>query len=81
MQGLTVQNQSFIAVSSESSDFRDEPNDGLIGMAFSSIAESRMPTFFENLIQTRAVTKPEFSLHLARGFVSGSEVGYPSLFT
>ena len=74
MQGLTVQNQSFIVVSSESNDFKDEPNDGLIGMGFSSIAVSGEPTFFENLIQTQRVAKPEFSLYLARGSVSGSEV-------
>ena len=75
MQGLSVQNQSFIVVSSESDDFKYEPNDGLIGMGFSSIAQSRSPTFFENLISTRAVAEPMFSLHLTRGLVSESEVG------
>jgi len=79
MQDLTIQNQSFIIVSSESDDFKYEPNDGLIGMGFSSIAQSRSPTFFENLIQTRAIAEPMFSLHVTRGLVSGSEVGV-SLF-
>ena len=74
MQGLTVLNQSFVAVSSESSDFIDEPTDGLIGMGFSSISFSKKPTFFENLIQSRTIAKPEFSLHLARNR-DGSEVG------
>lgn len=73
MQGLTVLNQSFVAVSSESSDFIDEPTDGLIGMGFSSISFSKKPTFFENLIQSRTISKPEFSLHLARNR-DGSEV-------
>jgi hypothetical protein len=80
IQGLTVQNQTFIVVSSESSDFKDEPSDGLIGMAFSTIAVSKKPTFFENLIQSRTIAKPEFSLHLARGLVAGSEVGFHSWF-
>ena len=74
MQGLTFQNQSFTVVSSESDDFKYEPNDGLIGLGFSSIAQSGSPTFFENLIQIRAIAEPIFSLHLTRGLVSGSEV-------
>ncbi|KAG8983794.1 hypothetical protein FRB90_005765, partial [Tulasnella sp. 427] len=48
---LVVDNQYFGAVDQESDDFNDEPNDGLIGMAFSSVATSGQPTFFENLIK------------------------------
>ncbi|KAG8988578.1 hypothetical protein FRB90_002675, partial [Tulasnella sp. 427] len=65
-------NQYFGAVDQESDDFKDSPNDGLIGMAFSSIASSNQPTFFENLIKTGKVGAPIFSLHLTRHKTAGS---------
>jgi hypothetical protein len=72
--GLTVSSQTFGAVQSESSEFAEEPNDGLIGMAFGTIAQSRAPTFFENLLQQRAVSAPLFGVHLERGHAQGSAV-------
>ncbi|KAI0033024.1 aspartic peptidase domain-containing protein [Vararia minispora EC-137] len=72
--GLTISSQTFGAVSSESSDFTGAPNDGLIGMAFGTIAQSRAPTFFENLIQQRIIKAPLFGVHLERGRAQGSEV-------
>lgn len=74
MQGLTVRNQSFGAVSTESSDFQGSPNDGLIGMGFSSIAASGQTSFFENLIKTKALAQPLFSVYLTRLETTGSEV-------
>jgi hypothetical protein len=81
MQGLAIHNQSFGAVSTESSDFRDSPSDGLLGMAFGSIAASGQTPFFENLIETKTVAQPLFSVYLTRLQTSGSEVClsfYPS---
>ncbi|KAI0313898.1 aspartic peptidase domain-containing protein [Amylostereum chailletii] len=72
--GLTVSSQGFGAVSSESSDFDDQPNDGLIGMAFGTIAQSRRATVFEGLIKERAVKSPLFGIHLERRHAQGSEV-------
>ncbi|KAG8988579.1 hypothetical protein FRB90_002676 [Tulasnella sp. 427] len=69
---LVVDNQYFGAVDQESDDFNDEPNDGLIGMAFSSVATSGQPTFFENLIKLNKVAAPLFSLHLTRHKSTGS---------
>jgi hypothetical protein len=71
---LAVATQSFGAVSSESDDFNDAPNDGLIGLAFGTIAQSKKPTFFENLIAAKKVAAPIFSVHLTRNQASGSEV-------
>ena len=69
-----MQNQSFGAVDQESDEFDDEPNDGLVGLGFGTIAASRKTPFFENLIRARKVAAPLFSVHLERGDVGGSEV-------
>ncbi|KIM79006.1 hypothetical protein PILCRDRAFT_10665 [Piloderma croceum F 1598] len=45
---LTVSAQSFGAVSRKSDNFNDAPNDGLIGLPFGTITQSKKPTFFEN---------------------------------
>ncbi|KAF7980778.1 hypothetical protein HWV62_36837 [Athelia sp. TMB] len=71
---LAISSQYFGAVSQESDDFNDSPNDGLIGMAFGTIASSKKPTFFENLIAQKKVAAPLFSVHLTRNQVTGSEV-------
>ncbi|KAJ7188335.1 aspartic peptidase domain-containing protein [Mycena filopes] len=64
--GLEVES-FFIAVSELDGDFNGLPNDGLMGFAFSSISESRKPTFFETL-------PPMFSVHLTRHQESGSSL-------
>ncbi len=74
--GLTVKNQGFGSVNDQSDEFSRQPNDGLIGMAFGTIAQSRQPTFFENLIKERGdkIAAPLFSVHLSRHKERGSSV-------
>ncbi|KIM79007.1 hypothetical protein PILCRDRAFT_10666 [Piloderma croceum F 1598] len=67
---LTVSAQSFGAVLCKSDDFNDAPNDGLIGLPFGTIAQSKKPTFFENLIEAKKVAMPLFNVHLIRNQVS-----------
>ena len=43
-------------------------------MAFSTIASSGKPTFFENLLTANKVAAPIFSVHLARHQATGSEL-------
>ncbi|EIW72117.1 hypothetical protein TREMEDRAFT_25265 [Tremella mesenterica DSM 1558] len=74
LAGLPVQGQYFGAVSSESDDFQSNPNSGVLGMAFSSIANSGEPTIFENLVKTGKVSNSYFGFHLARRQASGSEL-------
>lgn len=74
VQDLAVQQQAFGAVTSESADFDGYPNSGLLGLAFSSIASSGAPTFFENLVNGKQLAAPIFSVFLARGEDTGSEV-------
>lgn len=72
--GLSVQEQAFGAVTQTSDDFGGFPNDGILGMAFGTIAVSKQPPFFERLIAKGALAAPLFSVHLARNQTTGSEV-------
>ncbi|KAH9948670.1 aspartic peptidase domain-containing protein [Amylocystis lapponica] len=71
--GLSVPRQAFGAVTKESDDFDDAPSSGLLGLAFGSIAASRQPTFFENLMSTKQLAAGVFAVHLTRGKETGSE--------
>ena len=51
---------------------------GLMGMAFSTIASSRQPTYFENLMSQDIVTVPEFSFFLGRD--SSGTASYSELY-
>lgn len=64
--GLSVPSQTFIAVA-QASGFGMSGFDGLMGMGFSTIAQTGAPTFFENLITQGTVAKDEFSFYLGRG--------------
>ncbi|KAJ7703261.1 aspartic peptidase domain-containing protein [Mycena rosella] len=72
--GLEVEDQFFGAVSEVSEDFNGLPTDGLLGMAFGTIAQSGKPTFFETLIERNMLPAPMFSVHLSRNQESGSDV-------
>ena len=71
---LTVEQQPFIAVRTESQDFMDYPSSGLIGLAFRSISRMNAPTFFESLLSERKLAAGIFSTHLTRGEANGSQV-------
>jgi hypothetical protein len=74
MGGLKVPSQYFGAITDVSNNFNADPISGYLGLSFSSIATSRKPTFFENLIMQEKVEAPFFSVHLTRGKASGSKV-------
>ncbi|PSS07208.1 hypothetical protein PHLCEN_2v3491 [Hermanssonia centrifuga] len=74
MGSLTVEKQQFIAVQTTSDSFLDEPSDGLLGMAFGSIARIHAPTFFENLLSGYKLASGIFSIYVTRGKEDGSEV-------
>jgi hypothetical protein len=74
--GTSVMGQYFGAVNKESEDFFGNPNSGVLGMAFGSIATSGKPTYFENLISNKAVNNPLFGFHMTRKQVDGSQVSY-----
>jgi hypothetical protein len=74
--GLSIAGLAFGAVNARSDGMEKQPNEGLIGMAFGTIAQSRRSTFFESLIAQRKVPAPLFSVHLSRHQESGSSVLY-----
>ncbi|KAJ3992647.1 aspartic peptidase domain-containing protein [Lentinula boryana] len=72
--GTAVRNQTFGVVYRESEDFQEYPNDGILGMAFGTIAQSRGLTVFETMMKQGKLKWPCFSVHLARGQETGSEM-------
>ncbi|KAJ3984965.1 aspartic peptidase domain-containing protein [Lentinula detonsa] len=72
--GTAVQNQTFGVVYRESEDFQEYPNDGILGMAFGTIAQSRGLTVFETMMKQGKLKWPCFSVHLARSQETGSEM-------
>jgi len=64
--GLTATTQSFGAV--HDMDVGNAGySTGVLGFAFGSVSTSKVPPFFETLIQQNAVSSPIFSLSLGRG--------------
>lgn len=63
--GLTAANQNIISLTS-AQGFNTSDSNSLLGMGFSAIAESKMPTFFENLISQGKVSTQEFAFYLGR---------------
>ncbi|CUA70772.1 hypothetical protein RSOLAG22IIIB_09107 [Rhizoctonia solani] len=71
ISGLSVTDQHFSAVTSESDGFNSDPSDGILGLAFSSISQLNSSTFIENLYSQGKISSPTFSFRLAS---SGSEL-------
>lgn len=62
----TVPLQIFALANISAPSLEALPCDGLMGLAFSTIATSGAPTFFENLITSNSVPNPFFSFYFQR---------------
>ncbi|PRQ76535.1 aspartic protease [Rhodotorula toruloides] len=69
--GLSATSQTLGAATALTSDFQDDPYDGLMGMAFASISTLGANPFFQTLVAQDKVSTPQFSFYLAD---SGSEL-------
>ncbi|CAE6382667.1 unnamed protein product [Rhizoctonia solani] len=69
--GLSATGQYFSPVTSESSSFSSEPDDGILGLAFNSISSIGQPTIIDNLYSQGKISAPTFAFRLA---TSGSEL-------
>lgn len=63
--GLTATHQNVVSLT-QAAGFASSNADGLLGMAFSSIAESKQPTYFETLMAENKVATKEFAFYLGR---------------
>ena len=63
--GLTATKQNIISLTS-AQGFNTSDSNSLLGMGFSTIANSKQPTYFENLISQGKVTAQEFAFYLGR---------------
>ncbi|GAA5854115.1 hypothetical protein JCM8547_008234 [Rhodosporidiobolus lusitaniae] len=64
--GYSVNQQIFALADSSASVVDALPSDGICGMAFSTIATSGAPTFFEGLITAGSVSQQVFSFYMQR---------------
>jgi len=67
LDGLAVPGQTFAqAIELPGGAFDDVGFDGIMGMAFSSLAQNNVPTVFDNMIKNKLVSQPVFSFYLNR---------------
>ncbi|KAG8963616.1 Type I transmembrane sorting receptor [Tulasnella sp. 425] len=71
--GLSVPQQVFGAVSSETEDF-PLPYDGLLGLGFAASSSSGATPFFANLVESGSLESNVFSFYMTRGGIEGSEL-------
>ncbi|KAI0324335.1 acid protease [Cubamyces sp. BRFM 1775] len=69
--GVTVTGQYLAAVTTESSEFEQDPADGLLGLGLPAISELGHNPFFNTAVQQGAVSEGVFSFKLGQ---SGSEL-------
>ncbi|GAA5913302.1 hypothetical protein JCM8208_005203 [Rhodotorula glutinis] len=71
ISGLTATKQTFGVATALSSDFANDPYDGLMGMGYQSISTLGASPLFQTLVSQGKVASAKFSFHLAD---SGSEL-------
>ncbi|KAK4051309.1 hypothetical protein OIO90_004790 [Microbotryomycetes sp. JL221] len=66
LAGLTAEGQTFGAATGLSSDWRDDPMDGLMGMGYQSISQLKSTPMFQTLVSQGKVARPQFSFKLGQ---------------
>ncbi|SGY69451.1 BQ5605_C004g03017 [Microbotryum silenes-dioicae] len=64
LAGLTTTGQGFGVATGMSSDWASDPMDGLMGMAYASISQTKTTPFFQTLVAEEQVAAPQFSFRL-----------------
>ncbi|XP_072306182.1 pepsin A-like [Eucyclogobius newberryi] len=72
--GITVSNQVFGLSTSEAQFMAEMAADGILGLAFQSIASDNVVPVFNNMISQNLVSEPLFSVYLSSDEQQGSEV-------
>ncbi|XP_041801022.1 pepsin A-like [Chelmon rostratus] len=72
--GISVANQVFGLSQSEASFMASMAADGILGLAFQSIASDNVVPVFDNMIKQNLVSQPLFSVYLSGNSQQGSEV-------
>ncbi|GAA5856413.1 hypothetical protein JCM8547_008733 [Rhodosporidiobolus lusitaniae] len=74
MGGLTAVNQTFSAVTTMSDSWINDPQSGLMGMAFQPLSWLRAPPVWQTLITQGKLSSPMFSFKLSSTSVGPSEL-------
>uniref|UniRef100_A0A3B4AT23 pepsin A n=1 Tax=Periophthalmus magnuspinnatus TaxID=409849 RepID=A0A3B4AT23_9GOBI len=72
--GITVKNQVFGLSQSEADFMAEMAADGILGLAFQSIASDNVMPVFKNMVSQSLVAQPLFSVYLSSNDQQGSEV-------
>ncbi|KAM3872253.1 pepsin A-like [Diretmus argenteus] len=72
--GITVANQVFGMTETEAPFMASMQADGILGLAFQSIASDNVVPVFDNMVKQNAVPQPFFSVYLSGNVEKGSEV-------
>ncbi|KAM3872369.1 pepsin A-like [Diretmus argenteus] len=72
--GVTVANQVFGLSRTEAPFMASMQADGILGLAFQSIASDNVVPVFDNMVKQNAVSQPLFSVYLSSNAQQGSEV-------
>ncbi|GFO43654.1 cathepsin d [Plakobranchus ocellatus] len=64
--GIRIENQTFGEVIYEADIFATTLPDGILGLGVSTLASSRQPTVFENMVSNGMLPAPVFSFYLSR---------------
>ncbi|SCV72434.1 BQ2448_3971 [Microbotryum intermedium] len=64
LAGLTATGQGFGVATGMSSDWANDPMDGLMGMGYASISQTKSTPFFQTLVAEKQVAAPQFSFKL-----------------
>ncbi|KAI3357381.1 hypothetical protein L3Q82_015819, partial [Scortum barcoo] len=72
--GITVNNQVFGLSETEAAFMANMVADGILGLAFQSIASDNVVPVFNNMVSQGLVSQPQFSVYLSSNSEQGSEV-------
>lgn len=64
--GISVTNQEFGISQTEAPFMAHMQADGILGLAFQSIASDNVVPVFDNMVQQKLVSQPLFSVYLSR---------------
>ena len=83
MGGFQVTNQSWLLVDQTSANLLDGSNAGIMGLAFSAIANTGATPFWQTLAQSSKLTTPEMGFWFTRllGDASAQQEAFGGIFT
>ncbi|KAF2095506.1 acid protease [Rhizodiscina lignyota] len=74
VSGLCAKNQTMGLVMNETAGFANDPFDGILGLAFPALGVTGNGSFFNSLVQAKAVAEALYGFYLTPNVVGGAEL-------